>query len=85
MSVALKVDIPEGAFSAIKKSPSEFVHEMRLAAAVKWYEMGTVSQEKAAEIAGLSREEFITSLARFQVSPFQYTSEDVKRELDELQ
>jgi predicted HTH domain antitoxin len=83
MSIALKVDIPEGAFSAIRKSPSEFVDEMRLAAAVKWYEIGTISQEKAAEIAGLSRAQFILSLAKFGVSPFQYTSDDIKRELDE--
>ena len=83
MSVALKLDIPEGAFSAIRKSPSEFVDEMRLAAAVKWYEIGTISQEKAAEIAGLSRTQFVLSLAKFEVSPFQYTSDDIKRELDE--
>ena len=83
MSVALKLDIPEGAFSAIRKSPSEFVDEMRLAAAVTWYEMGTISQEKAAEIAGLTRTQFILSLAKFEVSPFQYASDDIKRELGE--
>jgi hypothetical protein len=48
MSVVLQIDLPETAFSAIRKNPSEFVTEMRLAAAVKWYEMGIVSQEKAA-------------------------------------
>jgi predicted HTH domain antitoxin len=42
-----------------------------LAAAVKWYEMKQVSQGRAAEIAGLSRAEFIDSLGRFGVSPFQ--------------
>ena len=40
MTVVLQIDMPETAFSAIRKSPSEFVAEMRLAAAVKWYEMG---------------------------------------------
>jgi predicted HTH domain antitoxin len=48
--------------------------EMRLAAAVKWNEMGTVSQSKAAEIAGVSRAEFIDALNRFRVSPFQNDS-----------
>lgn len=37
MFVVLQIDMPETAFSAIRKSPSEFVAEMRLAAAVKWY------------------------------------------------
>jgi predicted HTH domain antitoxin len=81
MSVVLHIDMPETAFPAIRKSPSEFVAEMRLAAAVKWYEMGVISQEKAAEVAGVSRADFIFSLARFEVSPFQYTPEDIEKEL----
>jgi predicted HTH domain antitoxin len=81
MSIVLEIDMPETAFSAIRKSPSEFADEMRLAAAVKWYEMGMISQEKGAEVAGLSRADFIFSLARFEVSPFQYTAEEVEDEL----
>ena len=81
MSVILKLDIPEGAFSALRKNPSEFANELRLAASVKGYEMGIISQEKAAEIAGLSRTEFIFSLGKFGVSPFQYTIEEIKEEL----
>ena len=82
MSVALKFDMPEGVFSALRKSPDEFTKELRLAAAVKWYEMGIISQEKAAEIAGLSRKDFIFSLGKFGVSPFQYTIEEIKEELE---
>ena len=50
---------------------------MRLAASVKWYELGKLSQAKAAEFGGLSRYEFIQALARFQVSPLQDTIEEV--------
>ncbi len=57
--------MPEGAFSALRKDPDEFAKELRLAAAAKWYEMGIVSQERASEIAGLSKAEFIFSLAKF--------------------
>jgi len=81
MSVALKLDMPEGAFSALRKNPTEFTAELRLAAAVKWYELGIISQEKAAEIAGLSRVDFIFSLARFNVTPFQYTAKEIEQEL----
>jgi predicted HTH domain antitoxin len=48
---------------------------------VKWYELGKVSQGKAAEIAGLSRSAFITALSRYRVTPFQYTEAEL---IDEL-
>jgi len=81
MTVALTIDMPETVFSAIRKSPSEFAAEMRLAAAIKWYEMGIISQEKAAEIAGLTRADIISLLARFGVSPFQSTPEEIMEDL----
>jgi len=52
-----------------------------VAAAVKWYELGKVSQGKAAEIAGLSRSAFITALSRYCVTAFQYTAAELDDEL----
>ena len=54
---------------------------MRLAAAAKWYEMRLLSQAKAAEVAGISRAEFLTALARFDVSPFQYEVDEIVDEV----
>jgi len=54
---------------------------MRVAAAVKWYENGNISQGKAAEVAGLSRSEFINALNQFKVSPFQYNASDITAEV----
>ena len=77
----LIVDMPESAFATLHQAPREFAQEMRIAAAVKWYELGRFSQGRAAEIAGLTRAGFIDALSRYQVSPFQYTAEDVAEEL----
>jgi predicted HTH domain antitoxin len=51
-----------------------------LAAAVKWYELRVVSQGRAAEIAGISRSEFLTALGPFGVTPFQYDADELARE-----
>ncbi|MEM1239737.1 MAG: UPF0175 family protein [Cyanobacteria bacterium P01_H01_bin.26] len=78
---SITLNLPDTAFSALRKTPEEFAQEMRIAAAVKWYELEQVSQGKAAEIAGLTRADFIQALSRYQVSPFQYTEADLIKEL----
>ena len=75
--VELRVEVPEGALGALRKDPTEFARELRVAAAVTWYARGVVSQGCAAEIAGLSRAEFIVALGRYGVSPFQETLDDL--------
>jgi len=47
-------------------------------------ELGKISQEKAAEMAGLNREEFLLSLSSLQVSPFQYTVQEIEEELRDV-
>lgn len=79
-TIQISIDLPRGVLSALRQDPTGFVQEMRLAAAIKWYEMGRVSQAKAAEIAGISRAEFLTALAQFGVSPFQYGADEIIQE-----
>ena len=60
----IEVMLPEDVFSALHKSPQEVARDVRTAAAVEWYAEGLVSQGKGAELAGLSRLEFLAELAK---------------------
>ena len=82
MSVHIELDLPEGAFSTLRTTPERFVRELRLAAATKWYEIGLLSQSKGAEVAGVSRQEFVEALSRFGVSPVQSKPEEVEVEVN---
>jgi predicted HTH domain antitoxin len=68
-------DLPENAFSSLRQGPAEFAAELRLAACVKWYELGRISQSKAAEIAGLSRAAFLDALRTYKVPAIQVNPE----------
>ena len=76
------LELPDEVFSTLRRSPEEFVAELRLAGAIHWYERGIISQEKAAHIAGLDRTDFLMALAREQVDVFAVDSDALKSELD---
>ena len=80
MSLSVTLEMPEDVLSLLRTTPEGFGKELRLAAAVKWFELGAISQEKAAEIAGLDRAKFIESCSRMKVSPLQTTPEELEME-----
>lgn len=77
----VEVMLPDDVFLALRKSPGEVARDVRIAAAVEWYAEGLVSQGKAAELAGLSRPEFLDELAKRKVPVIQMTVEELKAEL----
>lgn len=81
--IQIQLNLPEGAFSALRSTPEEFAQELLIAGVVvKWYEIGMISQSKAVEIAGISRQSFLQALERFGVSPFQTTLEELTEEIN---
>lgn len=80
MEITMKLD--EGVFSALRRSPDEFANHMRLAAAIHWYKRGEISQEKAAQVAGLDRTDFLLALAREGEDAFVVDFADLDRELN---
>ena len=77
----LTLELPENVLAALRCAPEDFPDEMRLAAAMMWYEEGKVSQEVASQIAGLCRTDFLLALARRGKESFRVDSADLDREL----
>jgi predicted HTH domain antitoxin len=77
----LTLELPESVFSATRNAPDDFKHEMRLTTAVAWYEEGRVSQEIAAEVAGMDRTDFLLALARLGRDSFVVDFQDLDREM----
>ncbi len=76
----VSINISEAAFTFLEKSLDDPGRELLTAAVVKWFELGTISQGKGAEILGLSRAEFLDVLSAYRVSAWQYTKEDLDGE-----
>lgn len=79
--VRLTIELPEEAFSALRETPERFVAEMRFAAAVQWYHQGLISGSKAAQIAGLTRLEFLDELARRKLDVVRIDLDQLRREV----
>jgi predicted HTH domain antitoxin len=79
--VSLTIDLPEEAFSALRVAPGRFATELRFAAAVQWYHQGLISGSKAAEVAGMTRLEFLDELARRRLDTVKVDLDDLAAEL----
>lgn len=77
----IHMELPETVYSVLHCSPDELSQEMRLAAAALWYLQGRISQEWAANIAGLDRTDFLLSLAEMGKDSFRVDFNDLDREL----
>ena len=78
----VSINIPEITFIALGENSNDLGREILIAAVVKWFELGKISQGKAAEILEISRAEFLDVLSDYQVSAWQYIKEDLDEELN---
>jgi predicted HTH domain antitoxin len=75
------LQIPDEVLAVLREEPVRFGAELRLAAAMNWYRRGTVSQEVAAQVAGLDRTDFLLALARQGEDVFRIDIDELAREV----
>lgn len=76
------LEIPDELLIALKETPEEFSSHLRTAAAAKLFQMGKLSSGRAAQLAGVSRIEFLHALKGYGVSVFDSDDDELRRDFE---
>ncbi len=72
------ITVPEKVLLAEMMDAGTFARELSTLAAVKLYELGRLSSGRAAELAGMTRVEFLLALRRYKVFPLEAELRDLE-------
>jgi predicted HTH domain antitoxin len=78
----VRMTIPDETLLALKLSGDGAEHELRMAAAVKLYEIGRLSSGAAAQLAGIPKPVFMQRLADYGASAFRLSDREVARDAE---
>ncbi len=80
----LIIEYPDEILVSLKESQDDFSKELKIAAAVKLYEIGKLSSGKAARLAGVNKVSFLKILGKYRVSisTLEEFEEDMKVAID---
>lgn len=76
------LEIPDEVLISLKETPSEFLKDIRMLAAVKFYQMGKLSSGRAAQLADIPRISFLQSLAQYGVAIFELSPEELSQDFE---
>jgi len=75
------LSVPDETLLALKLTPEGLASEVRLAAAMKLYELGRLSSGAAASLAGIPRAVFLAKLADYGIPTFRLTEGELQEDL----
>lgn len=79
--ITISIPCSDEILISLKEDASAFAKDMRMSAAVKFYEMGRLSSGRAAELAGVPRVVFLHLLGEYGVSVLDQSREELEEDL----
>jgi predicted HTH domain antitoxin len=76
----VEFEVPDEVLDALRMTPQALGEELRLAAAVKLYEVGRLSSSAAATLAGVPRLVFLSRLGDYGADTFRLSEENLLQE-----
>ena len=73
----ISFELPDDAVLSMHVPVADVSYQLRMAAAVKLYELGRLSSGAAARLAGIPRVAFLAKLADYGVDTFRLTEEEL--------
>ena len=79
---AITIEMPTKLFVGIAATPGGIADALRLAAAIEWYREGRIPQGRVAEVAGVSRADFLEALYKAKVPACQGDVAELMEEVE---
>ncbi len=77
----VQIEVPEEVLISLKETPETMSRELSILAAVKLFELGKLSSGRAAQLAQVSRVEFLNLIGRYQVTPFSLSPKELAQDV----
>lgn len=81
----IEMTISEDIFLALNEKPEDFLKDMKIFTAMKFFEMGKLSLGKAAELAEMNKIDFMELLSRHKISAYNYSPDELDNDLINIQ
>jgi len=83
--IEIHIMLPEEVLALARLGKEEVAAEMQRLLLIELVREGRVAYGKAAELLGISQAEFLAYMAKHKVSPFQFTPDELSRELEPIE
>lgn len=83
--IDIHITLPDEVLTLARLGKGEIGAEMQRLLLLELVREGKASYGKAAELHGISQAEFLAYMARHQVSPFQFTTDELAEELEPIE